>query len=246
MGKKKKVIIISLSSILGVLVILTSIFFIYVSFYYHVEDYIITGFVATKEVTVTEIGDKTLEIKGKDESNKAGIIFYPGGKVEYTAYEPILASIAEHGYTCILPHMTFNLAVLSPNKADGYITKYPKIKTWYMAGHSLGGVVASTYAYKHLDSFTGLINLASYPNDDISSTELKMLNIYGSEDKVLEREKYNASKSKWPEDTTEYVIEGGNHAYFGMYGKQKGDGEATITNEKQVELATNKILEFLA
>lgn len=84
--------------------------------------------------------------------------------------------------------MTFNLAVLSPNKADGYITKYPEIKTWYMAGHSLGGVVASTYAYKHHDSFTGLINLASYPNDDISSTELRMLNIYGSEDKVLEKE----------------------------------------------------------
>ena len=33
----------------------------------------------------------------------------------------------------------------------------------------------------------------------------------------------------------EEVIEGGNHAYFGKYGFQEGDGDATITNENQIE-----------
>ncbi len=35
----------------------------------------------------------------------------------------------------------------------------------------------------------------------------------------------------------ELVIEGGNHAFFGNYGHQEGDGEAVITNESQIEAA---------
>ena len=44
-------------------------------------------------------------------------------------------------------------------------------------------------------------------------------------------------KSKWPtlpSDTVEAVIEGGSHAYFGMYGEQDGDGTATISEEEQI------------
>jgi hypothetical protein len=44
---------------------------------------------------------------------------------------------------------------------------------------------------------------------------------------------------------TEQVIEGGNHAYFGMYGEQKGDGAATITNLEQITTTANYIIEFI-
>lgn len=55
----------------------------------------------------------------------------------------------------------------------------------------------------------------------------------GSEDGVLNLDKYSASLKYMPSDFTEYVIEGGNHAGFGSYGAQAGDGVALITQEKQ-------------
>ncbi len=54
-------------------------------------------------------------------------------------------------------------------------------------------------------------------------------------------EKYNLNMSNLPKDFTEIVINGGCHAYFGMYGAQDGDGTPTITNEEQI-LATARCI----
>ena len=43
----------------------------------------------------------------------------------------------------------------------------------------------------------------------------------------------------------EFIIEGGNHSNFGMYGFQKGDGKASITNIEQIEITANKIDEII-
>ena len=42
----------------------------------------------------------------------AGFIFYPGGKVGYTAYAPLILALAEQDILCVLLEMPFNLAVL--------------------------------------------------------------------------------------------------------------------------------------
>ena len=42
------------------------------------------------------------------------------------------------------------------------------------------------------------------------------------------------------------IIEGGNHAYFGSYGEQDGDGKANISNAEQIEFAANEIEKMLA
>ena len=36
-----------------------------------------------------------------------------------------------------------------------------------------------------------------------------------------------------PGDSATYIIEGGNHAQFGNYGDQSGDGTAVISREEQ-------------
>ncbi|WP_256436434.1 alpha/beta hydrolase [Alkalibacter rhizosphaerae] len=41
------------------------------------------------------------------------------------------------------------------------------------------------------------------------------------------------------------VIEGGNHAQFGNYGKQKGDPDATISSEVQQNITVEAIRDFL-
>ena len=42
-----------------------------------------------------------------------------------------------------------------------------------------------------------------------------------------------------------FVIEGGNHAQFGNYGPQEGDGTAGITAEEQQDETVRLILEWM-
>ncbi|MBQ3601265.1 MAG: alpha/beta hydrolase, partial [Lachnospiraceae bacterium] len=112
-------------------------------------------------------------------------MFYPGGKVEYTAYLPLMNSLAEEGILCVLLKMPFNLAVLDMNAADGIQEQFPEIENWYIGGHSLGGAMAASYLETHANDYQGLILLGSYSTADLSTTELEVLSIYGSEDTVL-------------------------------------------------------------
>jgi hypothetical protein len=179
------------------------------------------------------------------EEIRAGFIFYPGGKVEYTAYAPLLHELAENGILCILPHMPGNLAVLDVNAADGYIEQYPEVEHWYIGGHSLGGSMAAVYAGKHLGLFDGLILCAAYSTADLSGSDLRVLSIYGSNDGVLNMKKYEANRKNLPDGFCEEVIDGGCHAYFGSYGAQDGDGEPTITNAEQMHTAVDLIVDFM-
>ncbi|MBR6614892.1 MAG: alpha/beta hydrolase, partial [Lachnospiraceae bacterium] len=95
------------------------------------------------------------------------------------------------------------------------------------------------------DDFNGLILLGTYSTADLSDEELSVLSVYGSEDMVLNREKYEANKVNLPNDFQEMVIDGGCHAYFGMYGAQEGDGRPEITNEEQIALTVDAIAEAM-
>jgi dienelactone hydrolase len=172
------------------------------------------------------------------------LIFYPGGKVEYTAYEPLMIKMAQKGILCILPKMPFNLAVFDINAANKYIPGYPKIVHWYVGGHSLGGSMAASYASKNGDKVEGLILLASYSTADLSSDRMRVLSIYGSKDGVLNKKSYLDNKSNLPVDYTEILLQGGNHAGFGCYGPQHGDGKADITSEQQQTETALDVAEF--
>lgn len=172
----------------------------------------------------------------------AALIFYPGGKVEPTAYLPLMASCAEEGILCVLVPMPLNLAVLNSDAAAEIPERFPEVEHWYMAGHSLGGSMAASFS-ADADWVEGLILLAAYSTEDV--TDLPTLSIYGSEDGVLNMEKYEKYRSNLPADFTEVVLEGGNHAYFGVYGEQDGDGEATITNLEQITETAKLIAEFV-
>jgi len=174
-----------------------------------------------------------------------GFIFYPGGKVEYTAYIPLMAALAERGVLCVLVKMPFNLAVFDVNAADGISGDYPEIEEWYIGGHSLGGSMAASYAAKNADTLAGLVLLASYSTSDISVAGLSVLSVYGSEDGVLNMEKYEKYSENLPHGFDEYVIDGGCHAYFGVYGAQAGDGTPSVTNKEQIDFTAEKITEFI-
>ena len=58
---------------------------------------------------------------------------------------------------------------------------------------------------------------------------------------MVNLEKIEAGEQYAPSDYTETVIAGGNHAQFGSYGFQKGDGIASIPAEEQWEEAAELI-----
>jgi len=239
-GKRNKKITISVAI---VLLILVGFCTVYVNDYYRADMDAIVEFSADKDVLKKILEDNTIVYETEDVN--VGLIFYPGGKVEYTAYEPLMKSLASEGIMCVLMKMPFNLAVFDVNAADGVQELYPNIEKWYIGGHSLGGSMAAAYLKENVSDFEGLILLGSYSTADLSESDLEVLSIYGGEDRVLNSEKYLENKSNLPSDFTEIVIDGGCHAYFGMYGAQEGDGVPAISNEEQIERTTREVVDFI-
>ena len=239
--RKRKIFIITISVLLALALIIVACA-IYLGDYYRADNEAISVFLP-QGTTWKEEPDGRIVFE--PEGATKGLIFYPGGKVEYTAYVPLMQACAERGILCILLEMPFNLAVLDINAADGIQNKYPEIKDWYIGGHSLGGSMAASYLKNNVEDYKGLILLGSYSTADLSATNLDILSVFGSEDKVMNREKYEKNKSNLPNDFTEYVIDGGCHSYFGMYGEQDGDGTPTITNEEQIRLTVESIVKIM-
>lgn len=177
---------------------------------------------------------------------RAGFIFYPGGKVEHRAYAPLMKALARQDILCVLISMPGNLAVLDMDAAEDVPGQFPEISRWFIGGHSLGGSMAASYASKHPGHFEGLALLAAYSTADLSGSGLKVISLYGTEDGVLNLEKYEKYRSNLPENTVESIIQGGNHALFGSYGPQEGDGIAKITPEEQITQTVQQLQQFFA
>ena len=240
MNKRTRII---LSVCLTVLLVFGIGGYAYVSDYYHADETALEAMAyQTGNVRAEQNGDVIWFVP---EDPTAGLIFYPGGKVEHTAYAPLLRACAEQGILCALVQMPGNLAVLDANAADGLPEEHPEITTWYIAGHSLGGAMAAHYAAAHAEDYDGLILLAAYSIKDLSQTTLRVLSVYGSEDGVMNRESYEKNRANLPADTIEVVLDGGCHAQFGSYGPQDGDGIPTISGEEQVRETAEAIAAFV-
>ena len=237
MKKRTRIIVAILVAVIAVLGIATGI---YANDYYHAVD--IDGYIKSSDtVTVSQIDEGYYF---DDPNDDKALIFYPGAKVEETAYAPIMKSLAEQGVDCFLIKMPMKLAILGANKANNIRAKY-KYDNYYLAGHSLGGAMAANYASEHLNDYSGLFLLAAYPTKDLTAANFPVVFIYGDNDKVLNREKLEVGFTLVPSDYKKVEIAGGNHAQFGSYGAQDGDSTATITPEEQWQISVNTILENL-
>ena len=215
--------------------------FAYLEVYYHADRRVAEYLKSGKEVRVEE--DRRMYFFDGPGSGTA-VIFYPGGKVEETAYAPLMHRLAEQGTDCFLLKLPFRMAVFAPDAPDDIIEKYD-YDSWYLMGHSLGGIIASEYNAKNSGDTDGVILLASYPNKPVPGSE-RMLSIYGTKDGCLSREEYRSSRGFWPDTWSERILRGGNHSGFAYYGPQKGDGKADISAYEQQSMTINEIEKFVA
>ncbi|WP_405340399.1 alpha/beta fold hydrolase [Ruminococcus sp.] len=213
--------------------------FCYLNIHYTAREEALAVMSDSAAATVTEIdGGYFVDGAGQD----TALIFYPGAKVDAQAYLPLMQEIATGGVDCFLLDLPMRMAIFDQNAADKIMAKveYPTVM---VGGHSMGGMIAAGYAAAHKDSVDGVVLLAAYPTKPLDKS-LGLLSVYGTEDKVLDRDAYENAKAYFPSNTTETVIDGGNHAQFGNYGAQKGDGEAAITAKEQQRKTAYAVLRF--
>ena len=227
--------------IVSVLILFACAFGVYTGDYYRAEEGVENYLKSSDVVTVTV---ESKDIVFAPKAPTALFVFYPGGKVEYTAYAPLMYACAERGILCILVRMPVNLAVFDSKAASRYADRYPELKNRFIGGHSLGGAMAAGYLSSHTEEFKGLVLLGSYSSFDLTSSSLSALSVYGSEDKILSKEQYESKRGNLPSDFTEIVLEGGCHAYFAWYGDHKGDGTPSLTKDEQIERTADIIKDY--
>lgn len=232
MKKMLKKVLLLVSSLLLLFVL---VFFLYVSDYYKADESAVEALNEDLKENNAIVKDDLIIIPSKIKSDTA-LIFYPGGKIETTAYYPLLSRFADNGITCVLVKMPFHLAVFDPSAADRVFDTLPEIKNWFIGGHSLGGAMASKYMSENPGKLKGLILLGAYVYGDVPSS--KALTIYGTKDGVLDKVKIKDSDPQLP-------LVGGNHANFGNYGEQKGDQEADMSREVQQEKTAEAVEAFV-
>lgn len=202
----------------------------------------------TATTTVTETVGDWLSVRPAGTLPAEGIVFYPGGLVEPEAYLPIAREISRKAdaLVVIVP-MPLDLAVLSPQRGAKVPSSFPSVRTWFAAGHSLGGAMAAALVDRQSELFSGLILLAAYPpkGNDLSGSRIPVLSIFGEHDGLATADKIGAAKPLLPGNTEYVTIDGGNHAWFGNYGTQKEDGTATISAEEQWAVTADQIARFI-
>ena len=213
-------------------------FLLWTSYYYHADSTAAAAMQPDGEVSVMKTSTGWLFDGPSDDT---GFIFFPGAKVEAEAYAPMLHELAGKGTDVYLVRMPLNLAFFGMKQADA-ILKQSSFSRYYIGGHSLGGAMAASWAAGRENVPDGVILFAAYPVRELDTDVLLM---YGSEDKIVNGKKIEAAENLVRGRFREAVIEGGNHAQFGNYGVQKGDGTAGISAEEQQRQAVELILAMM-
>ncbi|MGY4857420.1 alpha/beta hydrolase [Cryobacterium sp. AP23] len=199
-------------------------------------------------VTVTDTPDSVV-ITPVEGTTIAGLVFIPGAKVDPYAYLATLAGTAEaSGLTVVITKPTLNLAFFDQRPLATFTAAAPDVTAWFVGGHSLGGVRACMLADDARADGTpvsGLVLFASYCASAVDD-DLAVLSISGSDDGLSTPAKIQDTAGLLPADSTFVQIEGANHAAFGAYGAQPGDGIATITPAEMEQAITDALGQFVA
>lgn len=238
MRRIKKILKITLISILSLFIIIVFGLFVYSRGSYKALDQMYQEVDLLDTLEIATINDFD-QISFLVENPIKNIVIVPGGKVKPESYMYLAINLAVQGYDVTIVKTVFNLAILTPNYGARFLKEDMDN---VVIGHSLGGTVASLFSSK-AEEVSDLIFLASYPISVV--TDKNVLIITAEFDKVLDLEGIEESRKYLPEDVVEYEILGGNHAQFGWYGLQKGDGVASITTKEQQDIIIVQIIDFI-
>ncbi|WP_062522411.1 alpha/beta hydrolase [Demequina silvatica] len=181
-------------------------------------------------VTVTETATR-IEMEPAAGATGAGLVFYPGARVDPRAYAAHLREVAEAGHPVVIVKEPLGIAFLTVG-ASGPIAD-ERGGVWAVGGHSLGGTVAALDA--DADGADGLLLWASYPAGDMSGFAGAVASVSGSNDGLATPSDIEDSAADLPASAVFTQVEGAVHAQFGSYGAQPGDGEPALGDDQARE-----------
>lgn len=177
---------------------------------------------------------------------KYGLVFFGKDLVDPDAYIPLLSAIAGKGIFVVQVLPTMNVSGLSKADAERATRLYPTVESWFVGGHASGALTAAQAAYDNPSDFKGVALVGSHCDTDLTAYGQKVLALFGSEDKIMNKSLYEQNKDNFPEEGfKEYILDGANHSNFGMYGVEEGDGEATLENYRQILIGAEIIGKFV-
>lgn len=193
---------------------------------------------STTQITLTPTGDEP----------ERGLVFQPGARVDSRAYVPLLTQVSRSGVVVVIVKQPMEIGFTAIGAPASIIAAHPRVDSWAVGGHSLGGVAASSYAADHLDEIDGLVLWASYPLGSLADSTLAVASVSGTQDGLATPDDIDQSKPDLPASTVYTAIEGGVHRYFGDYGVQAGDGAPTTSRmavQAQIVTATVALLQSM-
>lgn len=212
----------------------------------------------TSTVTVLE-GDTQIDLVPNGKEQATGVFFQPGAKVDARAYAKTLRPLVEAGYVVVIAKQPLGIGFLATNALDTARSTFPEVKQWIVGGHSLGGTVAAMQMASAMDAqaapadpthaapapVIALVLFASYPATDLSADTFPVLSISGEKDGLTTPAAIDASRANLPAGSTFVQIPGATHAFFGDYGLQAGDGEATTPRPHAYYQISQATLDFV-
>jgi pimeloyl-ACP methyl ester carboxylesterase len=187
--------------------------------------------------------DDSIVMTPVDGASDRGLVFIPGARVDPYAYlAKLVDAVAETGTTVVVTKPILNLAFFDQRPLETFTRHASEVSEWYVGGHSLGGVRACMMAAE--EEVAGVVFFGSYCANDLSDTGLAVLSIAGSEDGLSSPDEIAGAAHLLPSDATFVEIEGANHASFGDYGAQPGDGAATASDREVRDEITRTLAEF--
>jgi hypothetical protein len=187
-------------------------------------------------------------------AKSSGFVFYGAARVPPEAYAYLARACATAGYTAVLASAPLNFAVFAPDMAAKVASACPSVTRWVISGHSLGGVVAASFVARNAKrsegkalAVAGLFLLAAYPDRrvDLSTKSLLVVTVGATHDTFSPPAKIAEGRDRLPAGSRYVEIAGGNHAQFGEYGPESGDGFAEIPGPTQRKATVEEVLALL-
>jgi predicted alpha/beta-hydrolase family hydrolase len=188
-------------------------------------------------VETTDVG---ITFTPTPDTHRTALVFFPGSMVETEAYVPMARAAAEAGFKVALVHLPFMASWFegaretAHERARAFMTQDAN-RRWVAGGHSLGGKFALAVARESGVAIDGLFLVATtHPREeDMRSLTIPVMKVYGTADGLASEDEIDTFGVNLPVHTHWVRVEGANHAQFAWYGRQLGDGRATITREAQ-------------
>jgi len=197
----------------------------------------------TDERVSIESFDDSIVMTPVDAASDRGLVFIPGARVDPYAYmAKLVDAVAETGTTVVITKPILNLAFFDRRPLESFTRHAPGVSEWYVGGHSLGGVRACMMAAG--EEVAGVVFFGSYCANDLSGSGLAVLGISGGDDGLSTPDKIDGAAHLLPAGATFVEIDGANHASFGDYGVQPGDGIATASDREVRDEITRALAQF--